>query len=278
LDEDVELSYYDSLNVMLGRKKYKVSLWMYDISDGIAKRWSGLLLGQPQEGIWHTGVVIDWPDKSSEFWFGGSLFESPPGSSPFGEPLEKRDLGFTYKPRQEVWEYIVRHCTREFTSENYDVLTHNCNHFTDKLTMHLQNKHIPDEVRLQPERLMSTFLAKALRPMLNQWLGGFNSADGARATDKKEAEELWGSVLTGALVQFERDEGGRPLVGEVQSSTEAECTVRVLDFRSRSETAWLLQRASVTAVLRPAAVGVTAVRRPSKIPDAARPWFYDWSA
>ncbi|CAE8696242.1 unnamed protein product, partial [Polarella glacialis] len=63
LEEDETLNYYDFLNVMLGRKRFKVHLWMYDISDGFAERWSWLLLGQSFKGIWHTGVVVEWPDK-----------------------------------------------------------------------------------------------------------------------------------------------------------------------------------------------------------------------
>ena len=39
------------------------------------------------------GVVVTWPDKRSEFWFGGALFESEPGTTPFGEPLKKIKLG-----------------------------------------------------------------------------------------------------------------------------------------------------------------------------------------
>ena len=63
MDEDEVLSYYDFLNVMLGRKRFKVSLWMYDISDGVAKRFAWLLLGHHFEGIWHTGVVIEWGSR-----------------------------------------------------------------------------------------------------------------------------------------------------------------------------------------------------------------------
>merc|ERR1719491_742735 len=150
-DEDAELSYYDFLNVMLGRKKYSVELWMYDISDGAAKTWSWMLLGQQFEGIWHTGVVVTWPEKRSEFWFGGALFESEPGTTPFGQPLKKIPLGHTYKIRNEVWHMVARQFASEFTKESYDVLTHNCNHFSDKLAMFLLNDHVPDEVRKQPE-------------------------------------------------------------------------------------------------------------------------------
>merc|ERR1712187_928806 len=118
---------------------------------------------------------VEWPEKASEFWFGGSLFESVPGTTPFGQPVETRFLGYTYKLREEVWDHLKRFLAREFSRENYDVLTHNCNHFSEKLSMFLRNDHIPDEVLLQPDMVMSTITARALRPLLNKWLGGFDS-------------------------------------------------------------------------------------------------------
>lgn len=230
LEDDDVLSYYDFLNVMLGRKRFKVSLWMYDISDGVAEKWSWLLLGHNFKGIWHTGVVVEWPERSSEFWFGGNLFESKPGTTPFGEPLEKRSIGYTYKYRKEVWDHVSRVLAHEFTSANYDVLTHNCNHFSDKLAMFLKNEHIPDEVRFQPDLVMKTLTARALRPLLNRWLGTFGD-DAGRSTDSgEEARKMWEEILPGALVQFSTIEGGRPLVGKVIDVLPDDTTVRTLDF------------------------------------------------
>jgi len=231
IEEDEAFSYYDFLNVMLGRKRFKVSLYMYDISDGLAERWSWLLLGHSFRGIWHTGVVVEWPEKSSEFWFGGRLFESEPGTTPFGKPLEIRPLGYTHKLRQEAWSHVAQVLSEEFTKANYDVLTHNCNHFSDKLMLFLRNDHIPEEVRSQPEMVMSTVTARALRPALNQWLGGFDKQDG-RATDGsgEEARLLWEAVLPGALISFSQVEGGRPIVGEVRNRGQQACLVCSFDL------------------------------------------------
>lgn len=252
-DEDADLSYYDFLNVMLGRKRFKVSLWMYDISDGIAKRWSWLLLGQNFDGIWHTGTVIEWPNSHhTEFWFGGAIFASKPGTTPFQQPVEKRTLGYTYKLREETWDYIRRNLASEFTKENYDVLTHNCNHFSEKLSVFLRNDHIPTEVLHQPDMVMSTLTARALRPFLNRWLGGFDtsaSKDG-RATDGGEAAiRLWQKVRRGALVEFCKEEGGRLLVGEVIHVSERECFVRCLDFWCQTAVERRVARPLVTKVV-----------------------------
>jgi len=270
-DEDAELSYYDFLNVMLGRKRFKVSLWLYDISDGAAARWSRLLLGQHMRGIWHSGVVVEWPERSSEFWFGGSLFESQPGMTPFGRPLETRALGHTYKLREEVWDHVRRHLASEFTKEKYDVLTHNCNHFSEKLSLFLHNEHIPNEVLHQPDMVMSKPLPRLLRPMLNRWLGGFASEDG-RATDGGEAlRKMWEAVLPGALVKFSKEEGGRPLVGQVKEASDQDCLLMYLDFWSRSTVERLVPCTQVIQVLRSAPEGAvrTQVPRSSSRKEAA---------
>jgi len=255
-EEDAELTYYDFLNVMLGRKKFKVSLWMYDISDGRAKRWSWMLLGHHFEGIWHTGVVVEWPTKTSEFWFGGSLFESQPGTTPFGQPVEKRFLGYTYKLPDEAWNYLARTLATEFTKANYDVLTHNCNHFSEKFCLFLRNEHIPDEVLRQPDMVMSTITARALRPLLNRWLGGFGDQEG-RATDGgEEANKLWDSLQPGAMITFAREEGGRPMVGELRSKGEEECWVTSLDLHG-STVDRFVPRALVLQLLQPPPPGFT---------------------
>jgi len=263
VDEDAQLSYYDFLNVMLGRKRFKVSIWMYDISDGMAARWSSLLVGQHFEGIWHSGIVVEWPERSSEFWFGGSLFESDPGSTPFGRPLERRPLGHTYKLREEVWDHLNRHLASEFTRDKYDVLTHNCNHFSEKLSMFLRNDHIPDEVLHQPDMVMAKPLPRLLRPVLNRWLGGFASEDG-RATDGGEAlRKMWQAVLPGALVEFSKEEGGRPLVGLVEAAYDQDCVVRYLDFWSQSAEERPIPAAQVTQVLRDAPRGAVRQLKPT---------------
>jgi len=178
------------------------------VSEGAARRWSSLLLGQKFEGIWHTSVVVEWHHRKSEFWYGGRLFESEPGRTPFGEPVERKFVGHTYKLREEVWNHITRHLVAMFTPENYDVLTHNCNHFSDKLSMFLQNEHIPDEIIAQPQLVMSTFTARLLRPLLNRWLGSLNSKE-SRSTDGGDAaKEMWEAVGPGVLVNLQRRRAG----------------------------------------------------------------------
>merc|ERR1712070_575232 len=143
----------------------------------------------------------------------------------------------------------------EFTQESYDVLTHNCNHFSDKLCMYLMNDHIPDEVRKQPQMVMDTMVAKALRPALNRWLGGFQASEG-RATDGGEAERaMWNEVLPGAIILFSKEENGRPQVGQVTEVLHEDCTVLYLDFWKGGSVELDIPRELVIQVLQKAPPG-----------------------
>ncbi|CAE8692075.1 unnamed protein product, partial [Polarella glacialis] len=99
--------------------------------------------------------------------------------------------------------------------------------------------------------VMETVTARALRPLLNRWLGGFDSKED-RATDGGEAaRQLWNTLKMGALVQFAKEEGGRPLVGKVSQIQADSCTVTCLDFWLRAAVERPVPRALVTEVLRP---------------------------
>lgn len=254
--DDALLSYYDFLNIMLGRERFKVCLWMYDISNSIAKNWSWLLLGQHFDGIWHTAIVIEWPERTSEFWFGGRLMESRPGTTTFGQPVEKREIGYTYKKRGEVLSHICRNLMDEFRPNSYDALTHNCNHFSKELSSFLCSASIPDEVLQQPDMVMSTFAARALRPALNRWLGRLNVESDQAGDDDEVANEIWEETKPGAVVEFKFEERGSLYPGLVRSKRldREDCVICILDvygnFKSR-----VVTRGSISRVLRPPLVG-----------------------
>ncbi|CAE7567668.1 desi1 [Symbiodinium pilosum] len=167
LEEDEELNYHDFMSVMLGRKRQKVYLLMYDITDGRASFWSWLL-GPHFRAFWHTGVMVEFADKPGEFWFGGKVFLSTPCTTPFGEPVEKRFMGYTYRSREEVIHHIGVNFAHEFHKDSYDALTHNCNHFSDKLMMYLANEHVPEEILKQPELILNSPAVQLARPFLNR--------------------------------------------------------------------------------------------------------------
>eukprot|EP00747_Dinoflagellata_sp_TGD_P183040 gnl/TRDRNA2_/TRDRNA2_37697_c0_seq1.p1 gnl/TRDRNA2_/TRDRNA2_37697_c0~~gnl/TRDRNA2_/TRDRNA2_37697_c0_seq1.p1 ORF type:complete len:118 (-),score=9.22 gnl/TRDRNA2_/TRDRNA2_37697_c0_seq1:8-331(-) len=60
---------------------------------------------------------------------------------------------------------------------------------------------------------------------------------------------MWETVMPGALIEFTREQGGRPLVGEVADVSVNACTVLFLDFWGRQTVTQLVPRAMVTCVV-----------------------------
>lgn len=99
----------------MGSDGEQVQLYVYDLSNGLARQLSPMLLNKQVrvsiciertnhatllrhtflltqiDGIWHTAVVVG----GLEYYYGGGVNQSRPGSTPFGQPLQKIHLGYT---------------------------------------------------------------------------------------------------------------------------------------------------------------------------------------
>jgi hypothetical protein len=53
----------------MNNDKFEVTLYLYDISNGMAKSFSPMFLGKTIEGIWHTGLVV----YGNEYYYGGGV-------------------------------------------------------------------------------------------------------------------------------------------------------------------------------------------------------------
>jgi len=147
----------------LGQRKQLVTLHMYDLSDGLARTVSPWLLGQQMGGIWHTGIVV----QGREYYFSGDIYHDEPGGTRFGSPTKRIPLGFTLCLPSELRSFLVHVIRPEFTRQAYSVLHHNCNHFTDRVSMHLIGRHIPEEVLRLPEAAANA--PAMLQPLLSRW-------------------------------------------------------------------------------------------------------------
>lgn len=177
LDEACEIDYYQFVAYCLGCRPSQVQLNWYDLSRGYAQ-WvpPTVLGGQQLSGIWHTGVVV----FGKEYWYGGKVLSSCPGQTPFPPgPVRTTHLGSTLRTCEEFEDFLRFELAPRYTRERYDVLWHNCNHFSDEAAAFLiQGAHLPDEARRQPEAVLSAPLLQTLRPYLNVWLGGFEATEG----------------------------------------------------------------------------------------------------
>ncbi|KAK6286638.1 hypothetical protein POUND7_012817 [Theobroma cacao] len=140
---------------------HKVTLYVYDLSQGLARQLSMTFLGKVIEGIWHTGVVV----YGNEYYFGGGIQQAPLGTTPYGKPIRVIDLGVTHVP-QDVFEMYLREISPRYTAETYSLLTHNCNNFSNEVAQFLVGSNIPDYILQLPNKVMSSPMGALLMPMI----------------------------------------------------------------------------------------------------------------
>lgn len=156
---------------------YKVTLNVYDLSNGLARQLSTSFLGKPIEAIWHTGVVV----YGNEYYFGGGIQSSPAGTTPYGRPLRTVELGVTHIPR-EVFEDYLRDIAPRYTAETYRLLTHNCNNFSHEVAQFLTGAAVPDYILNLPAEVMSSPMGPLIMPMIQNLESTLRSNHAPQAT------------------------------------------------------------------------------------------------
>ena len=200
------ISYSQYILLMLGRTPTKVSLISYDISGNATKNLSRILFGRKIEGIWHTSVLA----FGYEWWFGGDCFQSRPFSTPFGPTPDKvEDLGETTRTLQELKEFIKTKMRKKYNYATYDVITNNCNNFTNDISYFLIHRGIRRSIISLPGDLLSGGLAKLMRPFLNKWLGGFQGDEQNQGTDiinaiREQKAEAHQELQVGDIAMWKR--------------------------------------------------------------------------
>ncbi|KAK4366187.1 hypothetical protein RND71_014067 [Anisodus tanguticus] len=147
----------------MAEEGHKVSLNVYDLSQGLARQLSTTFLGKAIEGIWHTGVVV----YGHEYYFGGGIQHAPAGTTPYGTPVQVVDLGVTHIPK-DVFEMYLQEISPRYTAETYSLLTHNCNNFTNEIAQFLVGATIPDYILNLPNEVTNSPMGALLMPMIQQ--------------------------------------------------------------------------------------------------------------
>ncbi|CAH0579552.1 unnamed protein product [Chrysodeixis includens] len=143
-----------------------VELYIYDLTKGLASLLSPAILGRQIEGVWHTAVVV----YQTEYFFGaGGITNCTPGSTQLGAPYRVERLGETFVPYQMFLEYIHALGTTTYTPSSYNLLEHNCNHFSEEVAQFLCGAHIPKHIVAQPEELLPS-AHSALQGLLDSML------------------------------------------------------------------------------------------------------------
>uniref|UniRef100_A0A5B7C2H4 Putative desumoylating isopeptidase 1 n=1 Tax=Davidia involucrata TaxID=16924 RepID=A0A5B7C2H4_DAVIN len=147
----------------MAEEGHKVSLNVYDLSQGLARQLSMSFLGKAIEGIWHTGVVV----YGNEYYFGGGIQHAPVGTTPYGTPIRVVDLGVTHVPK-DVFEMYLQEIGPRYTAETYSLLTHNCNNFSNEVAQFLVGATVPEYILNLPNEVMSSPMGALILPMIQQ--------------------------------------------------------------------------------------------------------------
>jgi len=141
----------------------KVTLLLYDISQGMARNYSPMIIGKTIEAIWHSSLVV----YGKEFYFGGGICEGAPKKTPYGIPLREVNFGETEIPLELFREYLSE-LNAKFNTKTYHILNNNCNHFTNEIAFFLCGKTLPDNILNQHNELNNTPMGSYILPMLEK--------------------------------------------------------------------------------------------------------------
>lgn len=147
----------------MAEEGHKVSLHLYDLSQGMARQLSMSFLGKAIEGIWHTGVVV----YGTEYYFGGGIQHVQAGTAPYGTPLRVIDLGVTHVPK-DVFEMYLQEISPRYTAQTYSLLTHNCNNFSNEVAQFLVGQTIPEYILNLPNEVLSSPMSALILPLIQQ--------------------------------------------------------------------------------------------------------------
>ncbi|TPX56667.1 hypothetical protein PhCBS80983_g04374 [Powellomyces hirtus] len=160
----------------MSQMESSVQLYLYDLSQGMARMMSRQLTGRQIDGIWHTSVVV----YGVEYFFGQGIMESRPGQTHHGVPLQVIPMGQTQIPRDMFLEYLEG-MKEAWTADKYHLLDNNCNTFSNELCNFLVGKDIPAHITGLPAEFLNTPFGQSLRPMLENMFGPSQVARSAAA-------------------------------------------------------------------------------------------------
>ncbi|KAG9235881.1 PPPDE putative peptidase domain-containing protein [Amylocarpus encephaloides] len=150
-----------------------VQLYVYDLSNGLARNISAALLGTYIDMIYHTGVVF----QGVEYTYDGGIKALDPGGSHLGKPLKVEELGKSELPLEVVLEYMES-LKEIYTQDAYNLWSHNCNNFSNDLATFMLGKGIPEYITNLPHTFLNSPMGRALVPEINKMVERRNQKNG----------------------------------------------------------------------------------------------------
>uniref|UniRef100_A0A3P8ZN40 palmitoyl-protein hydrolase n=1 Tax=Esox lucius TaxID=8010 RepID=A0A3P8ZN40_ESOLU len=143
---------------------YSVQLYIYDLSRGMARNLSPIMLGKSVSKAVHTAIVV----YGDEFFFGGvGISSCSPGGTMLGSPDTVVELGNTEVTEEIFMDYLSSLGESTYRGDKYRLFEHNCNTFTNEVAQFLTGRKIPSYITDLPSEVLSTPFGQILRPILD---------------------------------------------------------------------------------------------------------------
>ena len=124
---------------------------------------SQTVLGKQINGVWHTSVVV----FGKEFYFGGGIQDADPGTTAYGVAVDRVSLGTTSKTLANFLKFLEVRRAR-FNNSTYNLLSNNCNHFSNECALYLTGASIPDEYLQLAQQVVDTPIGTAVTNFLQE--------------------------------------------------------------------------------------------------------------
>ena len=145
----------------------RITVRVFDISHGMARTMSMSFLGIHLDIVPHTSIIA----FGREYWFGstGVQCEAPYSGGATGsmQVHQTLELGETQIP-PDVFEDFLAEIQERFVAERYNLIHHNCNHFTHEVSLFLLGVGLPSEIVELPQRVLATPQGAALCALFSQ--------------------------------------------------------------------------------------------------------------
>ena len=145
-----------------------VQVYVYDLSRGLARVYSPMMLGFQIDAIYHTSVVV----RGKEYYLDQGIKSHPVHQSAhfkYGIPIEKIDVGETFIDDEILNDFINdlnNHEEMKYHAQSYDLFTNNCNHFTNVLIEFLCDSQLDERILKLPEAVLASPAGQMLKQMI----------------------------------------------------------------------------------------------------------------
>jgi thiol-disulfide isomerase/thioredoxin len=168
----------------------EVRLYVYDLTQGMARAFSQQFIGTQIDAVYHTSLVFN----KVEYFFGRGIQTCFPGSTHHGRPMEIINMGTTHLPMDTILEYLDG-IKAIYSAESYDLFAHNCNNFTNDFGMFLVGKGIPEHITNLPRRVLDTPFGQMLKPQIDASMRSITQAPVSPPPSSSAASKANGATV-----------------------------------------------------------------------------------